>query len=148
MNRPVRDITKELRKKLDTFLPDLTTNKTNVLYIDDEALNITSFKAIFRRSNFNVITANTLEEGFKVLSTNKVDILLTDYEMPIHNGHHVLSTVLAMYPNITPIVLSGYFTPDNMYKLKESFNGITLVEKPFNSDVLEKLINTLSPTYH
>jgi response regulator RpfG family c-di-GMP phosphodiesterase len=42
--------------------------KINVLYIDDEPNNIVSFKAAFRRV-FNIFSAESAEEGKKVLGT-------------------------------------------------------------------------------
>ena len=42
----------------------------NVLYIDDEPHNLTSFHASFRQE-FNVFTAESAEEGRKILEQNQ-----------------------------------------------------------------------------
>ena len=53
----------------------------NVLYIDDEGHNLTSFKAAFRR-NYNVFTAESADEGRKILSEEDIHIILSDQRMP------------------------------------------------------------------
>ena len=57
----------------------------NVLYIDDEPHNLTSFKASFRR-DFNVFTAESAEEGRKILESNNINVILSDQRMPKMTG--------------------------------------------------------------
>ena len=43
-------------------------NKISVLYVDDEAHNLKSFKATFRR-DFKVFTAESGKEGLEILTS-------------------------------------------------------------------------------
>jgi response regulator RpfG family c-di-GMP phosphodiesterase len=139
-NKPIRQITQSLRSEIDSVLPKIKSDQITILYIDDEKPNLRAFKGIFRKSYFKIHTAQTLEEGFKILATEKVHIIITDYEMPIHKGDHVLKMVLTMYPNIIPVVLSAYLTREVKEKLKRHFKGITLIEKPFIGSELEAIL--------
>lgn len=139
--KPLRQIAQNLRSEIDLILPKANTDKITLLYIDDEPLNLRAFKGVFRRSNFNILTATNLEDAFKLLSTNKVHILFTDYEMPITKGDEVLKIILTLYPNIIPVVLSAYLTIERQQRLKSHFQGITLIEKPFRSEQVAEIIN-------
>ena len=59
--------------------------KIKVLYVDDEPNNLISFRANFREF-FEVYTAESAEEGRKVLNNTEIHILITDQRMPVQNG--------------------------------------------------------------
>lgn len=145
---PIRQITETLRSEIDLLLPKIDSHSIKVLYIDDEIHNLIPIKPMFRRTNITCYTAQTLEEGLKILSTEKVHILMTDLELPVSKGELIISTILAMYPHITPIVLSGHLTDERASKLESSFNGITLLNKPFDSNQLTGILKELFKSFH
>ena len=65
----------------------------NVLYIDDEPNNINSFKASFRRT-FKVFTADSAEEGRKILASEEVHVILSDQRMPKETGIEFFQSIL------------------------------------------------------
>ena len=65
----------------------------NVLYIDDEPHNLTSFRASFRRS-FNVYTAESAEEAKRILDTKEVHVILSDQRMPKTTGIEFFESIL------------------------------------------------------
>jgi len=139
--KPIKKINKTLRAEIDALLPKVKDEKITILYLDDEVQNLRAFKSVFRRSKFNILTSLNVEESLALLKTNKVHIFFTDYCMPNLNGDEVLKMVLPFYPNLIPIVLSGYLTFDIKKIFKDSFKNITLIEKPFNSSEVAILIN-------
>jgi response regulator RpfG family c-di-GMP phosphodiesterase len=83
----------------------------NVLYIDDEAHNLMSFKAAFRRL-FNVYTAESAEEGRKILDeqepNNPIHVILSDQRMPKMTGIEFFQSILPIYPEPIRILITGY----------------------------------------
>ncbi|ALL07516.1 response regulator [Pedobacter gandavensis] len=79
----------------------------NVLYIDDEAHNLNSFKAGFRRM-FNVFTAESAEEGRKVLEKQLIHVIITDQRMPVMTGIEFLESIIPDFPEPIRILLTGY----------------------------------------
>lgn len=79
----------------------------NVLYIDDEPNNITSFKAAFRRV-FTIYTAESAEEGRKVLEKEKIDVILSDQRMPKMTGIEFFKSIIDVYPDPIRILITGY----------------------------------------
>ncbi len=79
----------------------------NVLYIDDEVHNLTSFKAAFRR-NYNVFTAESAEEGKTILEAEDIHIILSDQRMPKMTGIEFFESILKEYPEPIRILMTGY----------------------------------------
>ncbi|WP_316820616.1 response regulator [Pedobacter gandavensis] len=79
----------------------------NVLYIDDESHNLNSFKAGFRRM-FNVFTAESAEEGRKILEKQLIHVIITDQRMPVMTGIEFLESIIPDFPEPIRILLTGY----------------------------------------
>lgn len=81
--------------------------KINVLYIDDEPNNITSFRAAFRRT-FNIYSAESAEEGRKILDLEPIEVILSDQRMPKMTGIEFFQSILTTHPNPIRILITGY----------------------------------------
>lgn len=79
----------------------------NVLYIDDEVHNLTSFKAAFRRK-LNVFIAESAEEGRKIIEQEKIHIILSDQRMPKMTGIEFFQSILTSHPDPIRILITGY----------------------------------------
>ena len=79
----------------------------NVLYIDDEPHNLLSFKASFRRI-FNVYTAESAEEGRKILDQAEIHVILSDQRMPGTTGIEFFESILESHPAPIRILITGY----------------------------------------
>jgi len=79
----------------------------SILFVDDEAQNLVSFKASYRRM-YDVHTAESGEEGIEVLRNNDVDLVITDQRMPGMTGVEFLKTIIPEFPDTVRIVLTGF----------------------------------------
>lgn len=79
----------------------------NVLYIDDEPHNLLSFKASFRRE-FCVFTAESAEEGRKILEKIEIHVILSDQRMPGMSGIEFFESILETFPAPIRILITGY----------------------------------------
>lgn len=93
---------------METATPNNQMIKTKVLYVDDEKSNLVSFKASFRQE-FNVLTANSAEEGLEILE-NELDthVVIADQRMPEMTGVQFLAEIRPRYPDVVRILLTGY----------------------------------------
>lgn len=85
-------------------MPD---NQITVLYIDDEPHNLMAFRANFRRK-FKVLTAESAEEGRRVIEENDVHIILSDQRMPTETGIEFFESILKTHPEPIRILMTGY----------------------------------------
>jgi len=81
--------------------------KINVLYIDDEADNLTSFRATFRRE-FNITTAESADEAVKVLEKEEIHVILSDQRMPKVTGIEFFENIKNVCPDPIRILMTGY----------------------------------------
>ncbi len=118
----------------------------NVLYVDDEVSNLTSFKAAFRR-NFNVFVAESAAEGEKILAENPIEVVLTDQRMPDVTGVEFLQSIIEKYPDTIRILITGY---SDINAVKEAINKGQIykyIEKPWDNDHLKMIIEKAFEVY-
>jgi DNA-binding NtrC family response regulator len=56
---------------------------------------------------FKVLTASSGEAGVKIAAMRRIDLVITDYEMPGMNGETVAATIKSMDPKMPVIIFSG-----------------------------------------
>ena len=79
-----------------------------LLLVDDEHHILSALKRLFRRENYQVLTANSGPEALEVLALHPVQVIISDQRMPEMSGIELLSKVKNLYPNTVRMILSGY----------------------------------------
>lgn len=79
-----------------------------LLLVDDEENILSSLTRLFRREGYNILRANSGQEGIEVLKENTVGVIVSDQRMPEMTGSEFLSKVKLTHPDTIRIVLSGY----------------------------------------
>ena len=82
-------------------------SKYEVLYIDDEEVNLRGFKANFRNF-FTVHTCISPSKAIGVLKENDIQVIITDQRMPEMTGTEFLGKILPEYPDVIKIILTGF----------------------------------------
>ena len=85
----------------------IENKRINVLYIDDEVHNLTSFRAAFRRM-FNVFTAESAEQGRLIIEFEEVHVILSDQRMPKMTGIEFFESIKDEFPDPIRILITGY----------------------------------------
>lgn len=92
---------------MEDAIPSPSESKMTVLYVDDEANNLLSFKAAFRR-DFEIYIAESAQEGIRILASKHIDIIISDQRMPEMTGVEFLEFVKDRYPEPMRMLLTGY----------------------------------------
>jgi CheY-like chemotaxis protein/EAL domain-containing protein (putative c-di-GMP-specific phosphodiesterase class I) len=80
----------------------------NLLLVDDEANILSALKRVLRRDGYTIHTAGSGKEGFDILASHPIDVIVSDQRMPGLTGVEFLRQAKQLYPETTRIVLSGY----------------------------------------
>ncbi|MCR4716264.1 MAG: response regulator [Lachnospiraceae bacterium] len=64
-----------------------------ILIVDDEGMNLMSTKFILSNAGYDIVTAESGEEGINILKNDGIDLLLLDVEMPNMNGIETLELI-------------------------------------------------------
>jgi DNA-binding NtrC family response regulator len=85
----------------------MTMEKSKLLLVDDEP-NLTS--ALVRsldRTQFEIFTADSAQQGLMILAGHEIDVVVSDERMPGMSGSEFLSEVRKKWPNTIRMILSG-----------------------------------------
>ncbi len=118
----------------------------SVLYVDDEANNLTSFKAAMRR-HYQVFTALSAEEGMRILDTEHINIIITDQRMPDTTGVQFLVKVLEKHPEPIRILLTGYADLAAVVDAVNLGHIYFYVTKPWEEQHLKNLLDKSFEVY-
>jgi two-component system, response regulator, stage 0 sporulation protein F len=114
--------------------------KTTLLYVDDEELNLRLFEINFRKK-FNVLTAESGDEGLEQLRANpQTLIVISDMKMPGMNGIEFIRLAKRDFPDISYYILTGF---DITEEIAEALNQRLInkyFRKPFDMKEIETSI--------
>ncbi len=114
-------------------------NEINVLYIDDEPNNVTSFRAAFRRV-FNIFTAESAEEGRKILETETIHVILSDQRMPKMTGIEFFQSIIETHPDPIRILITGYTDINAVIDAINVGQVYKYLSKPWNEEEVKNCI--------
>lgn len=109
--------------------------KPILLILEDDKNARDKLARIFEKEGYEVLTGADGEEGIKIFSQNKIDILLIDIKMPKKNGLDVLNEVKKISEDCESIMITGY--GDENTAIEAMRNGaINYIRKPIDLDQL------------
>lgn len=79
-----------------------------VLVIDDSLTNVVLIDAILKRENFNILRAFSVDEAFKILSRDHVDLIILDIMFPGKDGREFLKQRMKMHNILSiPVIVTS-----------------------------------------
>jgi len=104
-----------------------------VLYVDDELNNLMAFTAAFRRK-FDIHTAQSAEEGRRILATNEVHVIISDQRMPGTTGIEFFESIIEQYPHPIRMLITGYSDISAVIGAINSGQVYKYLEKPWDEE--------------
>ena len=86
--------------------------KRSLLLVDDEPKIISFMERVLRQEGYRIVSATRASEGFELLATNRIGVVLSDLRMPGMDGIEFLSRVSRLHPETVRIAMSGYADMD------------------------------------
>ncbi|MCG8339411.1 MAG: ATP-binding protein [Proteobacteria bacterium] len=121
--------------------------KETILFVEDDADQRASVPRALETLGYKVVTAENAEDGldkFKMKKAN-IDLIITDYDMPMINGFQFAETLRKISPTTPIIMVSGRQFEFNEYEYE---NIKTLIVKPYDkitiSGAIRSVMNKLS----
>jgi YesN/AraC family two-component response regulator len=111
----------------------------NVLYVDDEPINLKIFELSFK-DDFVVYRADSAIDALEIFKTETIDVVVSDLKMPVMNGVEFIREVKKLKPAMNCILLTAYYNP-NMFLAPEIQSIIfKSVMKPFKKNEMKVII--------
>lgn len=111
----------------------------NILYIDDEAINLMLFDNLFKYK-YTILTAESGKEGLDILSKHKIDIVFSDMKMPEMDGLDFIQHAKEHFPNIVYYILSGYELTNEIVDALNNKLIDKYFQKPFDMQEIDDYI--------
>ena len=119
----------------------MTEPPKHLLIVDDEKPLREAVAERLSDHGFVVEQADSGEEALRRLTDFAYDVLITDLRLPGIDGRQVLEAALERYPDIVPIVITGYGTvKDAVDAIKQG--AADFITKPFQFDALLHVLNS------
>lgn len=124
----------------------MNNEKAKVLYVDDEANNLVSFKANFREY-FEVYLAASAYEAKAILENHEIHIIITDQLMPSTTGVQFLESIIDEFPLPVRMILSAYANIGDVIEAINKGKIYRYILKPFEVDELKLIIDDAFKNY-
>jgi len=121
-------------------------SKYEVLYVDDEEVNLRGFKANFRKF-FKVHTSISPSEAIGILEENDIQVIITDQRMPEMTGTEFLEKILPDYPDVVKIILTGF---TDIAAIQDGINRCGIykyITKPWDFDEMKTTLDKAMSMY-
>jgi PAS domain S-box-containing protein len=106
-----------------------------ILLIDDEAAILRVMAMSLRSDGYDVVTAQSGEEGLKVFKEESPQIILTDIKMPGMDGLKVLKKIKEIQPEAEVIIITGHGDIDSAIESLQ-YGASDFINKPVKDKVL------------
>ncbi len=127
--------------------PEMSQGETILLVEDDKAILELSL-TMLERLNYRVLPANSPSEALRQAEkyVGKIDLLITDVIMPEMNGKALSATLLASFPDLKVMYISGY-TANIIAHHGILDKDVHFLQKPFSGrDLSAKVRESLNYT--
>jgi len=115
----------------------------NVCIVDDEAI-IRGMLEIELEDQYDVFLAENADQAFKILETKKIDLLISDINMPGMKGYELIAKVRQEFPSTKTALITAYNIDDYIRMARNNdISNIIPKSTPFNFDEFNSIVYNL-----
>jgi DNA-binding NtrC family response regulator len=120
-------------------IPMAPRETPRILLVDDERALLLSYRIIFERAGYSVVTAETTAAALALLNQQAFDVLLCDLTMERENsGLVIISAARKIDPDLRIVLMTGYSEESVPQQVIDS--EVNLVFKPLE---IPRLLETI-----
>lgn len=110
-----------------------TQRHATVLLVEDEVSILAMTSRMLERMGYTVLAASTPREAVRIAESyaGQIHLLMTDVVMPETNGRELAGNLLAFYPDLKTLFMSGY-TANVIAHHGVLDEGVNFIQKPFS----------------
>lgn len=113
--------------------------KTPVLIVDDEELNLFFLREVLETYNFEIIEATNGKKAVEICDKNQeIKLILMDMKMPVMDGFEATQIIKSKYPKIKIVAQTAYALAYDEEKAK-SVGCDEYLTKPLSLTLLDKI---------
>lgn len=113
-----------------------------LVIVDDIELVLECTCDFLRAIGFETFAAHNADEALRILCHEKVDLVLTDFNMPGISGLELIAQIRTRWPEVKCILASGYLDEQVEKRIVNEFKAGTL-RKPYNVTEAAELVRKM-----
>jgi DNA-binding response OmpR family regulator len=122
---------------------ELIQTAMNILVCEDNNLTLRSIEQVLSKAGYPVLKAKDGREGIRILSEGKVQLLITDINMPYSLGLELVRYVNTSLTKKIPSIIVTGFIDENTRKHALELGATGYFIKPLDLDELVGQVNVL-----
>jgi DNA-binding NarL/FixJ family response regulator len=111
--------------------PEPATAGAAVLFVDDDPVILSAVRRCLRSEDYAVVTAESGAEALGILAERRIDVIVSDEQMPGISGGELLAMAAAKYPDVLRIILTGVASLDSALHAINACHVYGYLLKPF-----------------
>jgi len=122
----------------------IMSKNIDVVIADDHQLLIDGLYEFLNKLSYihQIVTAKNGKQGLELIDIQKIDIVITDYSMPIMNGLELSRVIIKKYPKIKIIILTSW-TSEEIIKTLGRASVHSILIKTATYDIIEAAIKAV-----
>jgi two-component system NtrC family sensor kinase len=124
------------------------SESSRILFVDDEERVLKALRRHFLDDDYEILTASSAREGLAILEEVPVQVVVSDFRMPVINGAEFLRQVSERWPETTRIVLSGYADIAAVISAINEGAIFKFISKPWKDNELKDTVREAVERFH
>ncbi|MCK5323062.1 MAG: response regulator [Desulfobulbaceae bacterium] len=114
--------------------------KARCLYVDDEDVNLITFRAAFGRE-FDILTASCMDEALDIFQKEQgIGVVVADQRMPEGTGVELLERIFELDPDPARIILTAFLNETDIIDAVNRGRVYNYILKPWNEKELRIML--------
>ena len=115
-------------------------SEPTILVVEDDQALSEALQDTLNLAGYQVVTAANGREALAQLETHKVDLIVSDINMPQMDGEALLKRVRSSYPNLAVVLMTAYGTIQQAVAAMRE-GAVDYMVKPFEAEVLVNMVS-------
>ena len=111
-----------------------------ILVVDDDEMTVAALSKKLKEKNYEVLTSFDGVEALKLITEDKIDLVISDVMMPCISGFTLLTMLKNFYFNKTPLILMSSYGDKSFEDKSYDLGAQTFIPKPIDYPELFKKI--------
>ncbi len=111
----------------------------NILVVDNEKSMCEFLSIMLGKEGYRVYTASNGQEALVKIKDSALDVVITDFRMPVSNGIEVLEAVNLEQPNTPVVMMTAYASAETAVEAMKK-GAYDYISKPFQIEDLKLII--------
>lgn len=114
-------------------------SQASVLIVEDDAALREALSDTLKLAGYRVLEAQNGRVALDIIDSENVEIVVSDVQMDVMDGHNLLRNVKAQYPDLPVVLMTAYGTIPKAVEAMHD-GAVDYLVKPFEAEVLVNMV--------